>query len=230
MKPTLELDKLSFSFDGNETALSEISLCIDEGEKVGLVGANGAGKSTLLWCALGLLHSKGNVRLFGQKRNVESMRRVGMVFQNPEDQLFMPSLLDDLTLPLLNRGASRKSAEVSAHESLARVGLDPLGHKPARQLSLGQRKRAAIAAALVTSPELLILDEPTSELDGRSRRELAVLLQSLDLTLLIASHDLAFLESIVSRVITLDKGKLAGNFSASEFFQNVTMQGSLDLI
>jgi cobalt/nickel transport system ATP-binding protein len=230
MKPMLELDRLSFSFDGEETALSGISLCIEEGEKVGLVGANGAGKSTLLWCALGLLRNKGNVCLFGGKRNAASMRRIGMVFQNPEDQLFMPSLLDDLALPLLNRGVLRKSAEGSAHESLARVGLDPMSHKPARHLSLGQRKRAAIAAALVSSPELLVLDEPTSELDGRSRRELATLLQSLDLTLLIASHDLTFLESIVSRVITLDKGKLAGNFAASEFFQNVAMQDSLDLI
>jgi cobalt/nickel transport system ATP-binding protein len=226
----LELDKLSFSFDGKETILSEISLHIEEGEKVGLVGANGAGKSTLLWCALGLLHAKGNVCLFGQKRTAESMRCVGVVFQNPEDQLFMPSLLDDLTLPLLNRGVPRESAEASAHESLKRVGLAAISHRQARQLSLGQRKRAAIAAALVSSPELLIMDEPTSELDGRSRRELAALLQSLNLTLLIASHDLAFLESFVSRVIALDQGKLVGDFAASDFFQDAALQGRLNLI
>jgi cobalt/nickel transport system ATP-binding protein len=127
MKPVLELNNISFSFDGKKATLSDISLHLEEGEKVGLVGANGAGKSTLLWCALGLLRAHGEVRFFGQRRNAESLRRVAVVFQNPEDQLFMPSLLDDLTLPLLNRGVSRESAEVSAHEALARVGLDSLG-------------------------------------------------------------------------------------------------------
>lgn len=121
----------------------------------------------------------------------------------------MPSLLDDLMLPLLNRSVSRESAEVSAHEALVRVGLGSLGGEPARQLSLGQRKRAAIASALVGSPELLFLDEPTSELDGRSRRELVSLMQTLNLTLLIASHDLIFLKNVVTRIIALGKGRLA---------------------
>ncbi len=230
MKPVLELDGVSFSFDREGTILSEISLCIEEGEKVGLVGANGAGKSTLLWCALGLLRAQGDIRLFGQKRNPESMRHISMVFQNPEDQLFMPSLLEDLTLPLLNRGASRESAEASAYEALTRVGLEALGAKPARQLSLGQRKRAAIAASIADSPEMLILDEPTSELDGRSRRELALLLHSLNGTFLVASHDLEFLKGIVKRVIALNKGKLVGNFPADEFFQNIVLQEQLSLI
>jgi cobalt/nickel transport system ATP-binding protein len=229
MKPFLEFDSVYFSFDGKETTLSEISLRIEEGERVALVGANGAGKSTLLWCALGLLHAQGSVRLFGQKRNAESMRRIGMVFQNPEDQLFMPSLLDDLMLPLLNQGVVRESAEALAHESLERVGLNSLSRKPARQLSLGQRKRAAIAAALVRSPKFLILDEPTSELDGHSRRELAAHLQTLNLTLLIASHDLTFLESVVSRIIALDQGKLVGVFAATDFFTDAVLQKRLNL-
>jgi cobalt/nickel transport system ATP-binding protein len=230
MKPVLELDQLSFSFHAQERVLSEVSLRIEEGEKVGLVGANGAGKSTLLWCMLGFLHEQGEVRFFGQKRNAKSMRRIGVVFQNPEDQLFMPSLLDDLTLPLLNRGIARESATATAQEALARVGLESSSGKPARELSLGQRKRAAIAAALAGSPELLILDEPTSELDGRSRRVLASLLQPLHLTMLIASHDLSFLESVVSRVIALDKGRLVGDFAVGEFFQNSILQEELGLI
>lgn len=231
MKTVLELDALSFSFDGRQNTLSGVSLRIDEGEKVGLVGANGAGKSTLLWCALGLLRSQGKVRFFGKEpRKAELSRRAGIVFQNPEDQLFMPSLIDDLTLPLLNRGVPRASAVAQARQALRRVGLETSGGRPARQLSLGQRKRAAIAAALAGSPELLILDEPTAELDGRSRRELAALLQTLDLTLLVASHDMAFLEGIVGRVIALDEGKLVGSFPASEFFRNTGLQGRLDLI
>ena len=158
MNPVLELENVSYSFDGKTDVLSDISLRIDQGEKVGIVGGNGAGKSTLLWCALGLLHDRGTVRLFGQKRDAKSLRRVGVVFQNPEDQLFMPSLLDDLMLPLLNQGISRQLESAKAEAILERVGLTALSQKPARQLSLGQRKRAAIAAALVTVPDLIILD------------------------------------------------------------------------
>ena len=153
MSPVLELDNVSFSFDGKTDVLSDISLRIDQGEMVGLVGGNGAGKSTLLWCALGLLHHRGTVRLFGQKRNAESSHRVGVVFQNPEDQLFMPTLLEDLTLPLFNRGIAREEAVARADPALQQAGLASLSNKSARQLSLGQRKRAAIAAELVCSPD-----------------------------------------------------------------------------
>jgi cobalt/nickel transport system ATP-binding protein len=230
MTPALQLDRVSFSFDSGAPALSCISLRIAPGEKVALVGANGAGKSTLLWCALGLLHAQGDIRFFGEQQSAHSMRRVGMVFQNPEDQLFMPSILDDLTLPLLNRGSVREAATARAHEMLSRVGLDDLSSKPARELSLGQRKRAVIAAALTGSPELLVLDEPTSELDGRSRRVLAALLRSLDMTLFIASHDLSFLNGIVSRVLALDRGRLVGDFPAEDFFRNLSLQEQLGLI
>ena len=204
MSPVLELENVSYSFDGKTDVLSDISLRIDQGEKVGIVGGNGAGKSTLLWCALGLLHHRGTVRLFEQKRNAESSHRVGVVFQNPEDQLFMPSLLEDLTLPLLNRGTTREEVVAKTDAALQQAGLAGLGDKPARQLSLGQRKRAAIAAALVCSPDLLILDEPPAELDGRARRELVSLLKALPTAILIASHDLEFLAQTVEYVVSLD--------------------------
>lgn len=229
MSPVLELEGISFSFDGKIDVLTDISLCIDDGEKVGLVGGNGAGKSTLLWCALGLLHHRGVVRIFGEKRNPHCLHRVGIVFQNPEDQLFMPSLMDDLTLPLLNRGMARNEAITKAHEVLQQVELANLGNKPAHQLSLGQRKRAAIAAALVTSPDMLILDEPTAELDGRSRRELALLLQSLPTTMLVASHDLDFLAQTVHRVVALENGKVHKSVAVSAFIDDVVTQERLHL-
>ncbi len=230
MTPVLEIESVSFSFDGRTDVLSDISLRIDESEKVGLVGGNGAGKSTLLWCALGLLRGRGAVRFFGQQRNSESLRRVGVVFQNPEDQLFMPSLLDDLMLPLVSQGMLRQSAEEKANVVLEQVGLADLSDKPARQLSFGERKRAAIVAALVITPDLLILDEPTAELDGKSRRELASLLKSLPITMLIASHDLGFLEGLVNRIVALDAGKVAGTFPACAFFANVLLQRDIGLI
>jgi cobalt/nickel transport system ATP-binding protein len=229
MSPVLELDNVSFSFDGKADVLSNISLNIEEGEKVGLVGGNGAGKSTLLWCALGFVHSRGTVRLFGQKRNSESLRSVGVVFQNPEDQLFMPSLIEDLALPLLNRGMPRKTAIEKAEAILDQAGLAELRNRPARQLSLGQRKRAAIAAALATTPKLLILDEPTAELDGRARRELASLLQTLPVTMLIASHDLEFLARTVTRVAAIESGKLREDLAVSTFMDDIALQEQLCL-
>jgi cobalt/nickel transport system ATP-binding protein len=229
MNPILEVSNLSFSFPREAPILSEISFTVAETEKVALVGANGAGKSTLLWCALGLLHGQGQVRLFGEKRTAASLRRIGVVFQNPEDHLFMPSLREDLTLPLLQRGFSREAAACKAAQALSLVGLESLDSKPARKLSLGQRKRAAIAAALVNDPDLLVLDEPTAELDGRSRRELVSLLRSLPSAMLIASHDLDFLNSLVDRVLALDGGTLAGSFSASTFFSDTDFQERLRL-
>ena len=230
MNPMLELENVSFSYDGKTDVLSNLSLRIDEGEKVGLVGGNGSGKSTLLWCALGLLHSRGIVRLFGQKRNSESLRRMGVVFQNPEDQLFMPSLLDDLTLPLLNRGVAPETAIAKATSVLNQAGLATLSNRPACQLSLGQRKRAAIAAALVTSPLFLILDEPTAELDGRSRRELASALKSLPIAMLAASHDLEFLAQTVQRIVALDNGRLCQSAPTSAFLDDTARLEQLRLI
>jgi ABC-type cobalt transport system, ATPase component len=229
MSTVLELEGVSFSFDEKTDALCDISLRIEQGEKVGLVGGNGAGKSTLVWCALGLLHHRGTVKVFGQKRNPESLRRVGMVFQNPEDQLFMPSLIEDLTLPLVNRGIARTVAIAKATAALDQLGLADLGGRSARQLSLGQRKRAAIAAALVTAPELLILDEPTAELDGRARRELVSPLQALPTTILIASHDLDFLAQTVERVIALERGRLRESIAISAFINDGALQTKLDL-
>lgn len=229
MNPVLELESVSFSFDGRADILLDISLRIDQGEKAGLVGGNGAGKSTLLWCALGLLRHRGTVRLFGEARSAKQLRRVGMVFQNPEDQLFMPSLLEDLTMPLQNRGITRAAAIAKAEAVLSQVGLADLRDKPARQLSLGQRKRAAIAANLVRSPDLLILDEPTAELDGQARRELAALLRSLPATMLIASHDLDFLAQIVGRVAALDNGRLCNDLAAATFMSDIALQERLHL-
>lgn len=230
MNSILEASNLSFSFPGEAPVLSAISFSVAVAEKVALVGANGAGKSTLLWCVLGLLRGQGQVRLFGEKRTAASLRRIGVVFQNPEDHLFMPSLREDLTLPLLQRGLSREAAIGKAFRALSLVGLEKLDSKPARRLSLGQRKRAAIAAALVNEPDLLVLDEPTAELDGRSRRELVSLLRSLPTAMLIASHDLDFLNGLVDRVLALDDGMLAGSFSTPAFFSDSALQERLSLI
>lgn len=200
MSAVIEAHELGFAY-GGRNVFSGLNLDVEAGSRVGLAGPNGSGKSTLLWCLLGLKRpSAGSVTRNG---------RVAAVFQNPEDQLFMPTLLEDLTLPLLNRGVRRELAEEQGRTALASLGLEELAAFEASELSLGQRKRAAIAAALVQTPDLLVLDEPTSELDPRSARRLVETLNGLTCARLIASHDMEFLRRSTDVVWILDQGRIA---------------------
>ena len=207
MMPVLEVARLGFRYD-TRAVLDGITLQIGPGESVGVAGANGSGKSTLLWCIAGLLHGSGEVRLFGLSPSATSRRRVGMVFQNPEDQLFMPTVEQDLMLPLINIGGPVEDARREALNWLDRFGLAGYAASPATHLSLGQRKRAAVALAMVRRPEFLILDEPTAELDGRAIRPLSRTLNELSVAKLIASHHLDFLRRTTMRMIVLQDGKI----------------------
>jgi cobalt/nickel transport system ATP-binding protein len=217
MTPVIEAEGLRFGFEPGREVLRDVSLRVLAGERVAIAGANGAGKSTLLWCLLGLYRAEGRVRLFGLPPR-QARWRVGVVFQNPEDQLFMPTLLDDAALPLINRGLGREQARERARQALAVMGLEAEAGRPARQLSLGQRKRAAIAVALAANPELLVLDEPTAELDGRSVRSLWTALEGLRVTMLIAGHDLNFLRRLATRAVILHRGGVLANGSADRLF------------
>lgn len=198
MNPVLEVTGLSIGRNGR-SVLEDISFSLGQGESAGLAGPNGAGKSTLLWCILGLLHGRGRIL---------KPDATAAVFQNPEDQLFMPSLLEDLMLPLLCAGQDRTRASAAAKDALERLEMGPLAQTPASELSLGQRKRAALALALVRSPQLLLLDEPTAELDPRSARLFAATLQTSQAARLVASHDLIFLRRTCNRLIILDQGRI----------------------
>ncbi len=220
MKPVLEVENLTFAYDSVHPVLEGITFSVLEGECVGIVGANGAGKSTLLWCLLGLLKAAGAVRFFGEKLHRRHLGRIGVVFQNPEDQLFMPRLIDDITLPLVNRGICAALAAKKAIAALESVGLGDMLHRPASQLSLGERKRAAIAAALAGSPDLLLLDEPTAELDGRAVRLLAGVLQGLTVARLIASHDLSFLHGLAERIFVLAGGRIVAQGPTNQILSN----------
>jgi len=208
MKPVLEVEHLAYGYDRQKPVLCDIGFALAANESVGIVGGNGAGKSTLLWCVLGLLKARGKIRLFGEVPCKHNRARVGVVFQNPEDMLFMPTLLDDLILPLVNRGLLRESAMQRARQLLDQLGLQRLAQRPAGQFSLGERKGASIAAALMGSPELLLLDEPTAELDGRAARQLTSILKNLPVARLITSHHLDFLRETTSRVLVLNGGSL----------------------
>jgi cobalt/nickel transport system ATP-binding protein len=220
MKPILEVEGLTFAFDSGRPVLQGISFSVFEGECVGIVGANGAGKSTLLWCLLGLLEAQGSVRFFGEKLRKSTLARLGVVFQNPEDQLFMPRLIDDVSLPLLNRGMDERVSLEKALRALDQVSLSDAQGRPASHLSLGERKRAAIAAALAGSPDLLLLDEPTAELDGRAVRQLSHLLRDLGMARVIASHDLGFLRGLVHRVLILAGGSVVASGQTEEILSD----------
>ncbi len=230
MKPVLEVENLSFAFDGRPV-LREITFAAGEGECVGVIGANGAGKSTLLWCLVGLLKFGGSVRLFGDRPGRKTLGRAGFVFQNPEDQLFMPSVGEDVVLTQLNRGVSKDEAFRRVPEALALVGLHPEeASRPASQLSLGQRKRASIAVALAGSPELLLLDEPTAELDGRSVRLLAGVLRDLPAARLIASHHLDFLNGLCSRILVLAERTIVAAGTAPVILKDTALLDRAGLI
>jgi cobalt/nickel transport system ATP-binding protein len=220
MKPVLEVEYLAYGYDHQKPVLHDITFSIVENESVGIVGGNGAGKSTLIWCVLGLLKAHGKIRLFGNERSTDTRSRVGVVFQNSEDMLFMPMLLDDLILPLVNRGWSKNQAIERALQVLDQLGLRSLAHRPAGQFSLGERKRASIASALVGFPELLVLDEPTAELDGRAARQLTSILKNLPVARLITSHHLDFLRETTSRVLVLSSGTLVAEGPSDDILSN----------
>ena len=202
MNEAVRVEHLEFAY-GPRHVLRGVSFAIAQGESVGLAGPNGAGKSTLLWCLMGLLKpAAGQVGIRG---------RLGAVFQNPEDQLFMPSILLDVMLPLENRGLPRAEARERALSALAAVGLERIADRPAHELSLGEQKRAALATALALQPDVLLLDEPTSELDPRSCRLLAGHLNRLACARLISSHHLEFLAGTATRLLILDEGRVVAD-------------------
>jgi cobalt/nickel transport system ATP-binding protein len=229
MTPALTVSDLGFAYDA-EPVLEGVSFEVMAGESVALAGANGSGKSTLLWCLAGLLRASGQVRLFGEPPSQRQMAKVGMVFQNPEDQLFMPNLLQDLALPLLNAGLNRDTAQAKAQACLQEFGLGTLGRRPATHLSLGQRKRAAVALALIRQPQLLLLDEPTAELDGRAVRQLTETLQTLRIAKLVASHDLRFLRATTARTVLLGSGRILAGGPTEELLSNENLLRQAGLI
>jgi cobalt/nickel transport system ATP-binding protein len=209
----LEIADLTYRYPDGTVALSELSLAVNRDERVAVLGANGAGKSTLFLHLTGVLQaSKQNkFECFGEplnKKTIKSIRRkVGLVFQNPDDQLFCPNIYEDIAFGPRNLGMSESEVETRVKEAMSAVGIEGFEERSAFHLSLGQKKRAAIATVLAMNCELLALDEPTSSLDPRGRREIIELLEKLGGTQLIVTHDLALARRLCHRVIILAKGE-----------------------
>jgi len=215
--------QLGFSYDGRVAALKGVSFSVSAGERLGLVGPNGAGKSTLFLCMTGVLRGfTGGIRVAGLSPADEGdlpelRRKVGLMFQSCDDQLFNPTVLEDVAFGPRNLGLSREEAVARAEKSLESVGLPPeLYDRPPHKLSYGQKRRAALAGVLAMEPEILLLDEPGSDLDPKGKRDLIKLLDSLDKTLVISSHDLELVRRTCGRIIVLDGGKKVGEGPTDE--------------
>lgn len=212
MAEIVRIENLSFSYPDGQSALSNVSLTIGQGETVALIGPNGAGKSTLLLHLNGILRSNGLVKVFGGPIDNENLRevrsRIGLVFQNPDDQLFSPTVFDDVAFGPLNLGYSEAEVRQSVTRALDLVGMTGYEQRSPHHLSFGEKKRIAIATVLSMNPEILVIDEPTSNLDPRSKWSLIGLLKRLPLTRIIASHDLELVQALCQRAIVLDHGRI----------------------
>ncbi len=209
--PAIQITRLTHRYPGGALALRDVSLTVRRGDGVGLVGPNGAGKTTLLSYAAGALVSD-TVRIFGEPMTRRSAprlrRRLGLVFQQPDDQLFLPTVAEDVAFGPLNMGLGQQEARLRVAEALEAVGLDPsYGPRQPHRMSGGERRAAALATVLAMRPDVLLLDEPTNDLDPRARRALIGVLGRFP-TRLVASHDLEMILQLCERCVLLDGGRM----------------------
>jgi len=216
MHHSIEVEHLSFSYPDGHPALKDVSLSIQPCEKVALVGPNGAGKSTLILHLNGILSSpQGLVKVCGLQAEPGTLRRlramVGLVFQSPDDQLFSPTVYDDVAFGPLYQGLPVEEVYRRVEDALAAVHMGDYARRVSHHLSMGEKKRIAIATVLSMQPEVLVLDEPTAGLDPRSRRSLINLLRELPLTMLVSTHDMLMVRDLFPRMVVMDEGRVVAD-------------------
>jgi cobalt/nickel transport system ATP-binding protein len=222
---TVEIENLSFAYPDGHLALHDITIRISENEKVALVGPNGAGKSTLMLHFNGLLRSPAaNISVSGKPLTDASLGQirawVGYVFQNPDDQLFNPKVFDDVAFGPLHMNIPEADVRRRSFEALEAVGMAGYADRISHHLSLGEKKRIAIATVLSMEPRILVLDEPTAGLDPRARRSLIRLLTDMPRTMLVATHDMRMVEELFPRTIVLDEGRIVADGSTAALLQD----------
>lgn len=224
----VEAEELSYAYPDGTRGINKVSFKVAPGEAVALVGENGAGKSTLLQHLNGCLFPTGGaVHVAGLpviKENLPSVRRAaGMIFQNPDDQLFMPTVFDDVAFGLLNLGVAEGELEGRVLKALETVGIAHLRGRQPYRLSQGEKRAAAIAAVVALEPDVLVMDEPTSNLDPRARRRLIRLLKTFSHAKIIATHDLDFALEVCGRTIVMHQGAIAADGPTAEVFRKADL-------
>ena len=212
MEEIVAVSNLSFCYPDGQQALTDISLTIYRGETVALIGPNGAGKSTLLLHLNGILRSNGMVKVLGRQVDDKNLRwvrsKVGLIFQNPDDQLFSSTVFDDVAFGPINMGYSEAEVRQCVARALDWVGMTGYEQRLPHHLSVGEKKRIAIATVLSMAPEILVIDEPTANLDPGGKWSLISLLKRLPATKIVASHDLELVQALCQRAIVLDQGQV----------------------
>ena len=215
MTNVLQVHDLHFSYHDGLAALRGVSFEMCEGEKVALVGPNGAGKSTLMLHLNGILSGHGTVLVGGSpltRDNLPVIRSlVGLVFQNPDDQLFSPTVFEDVAFGPLHMGLPMDEIESRVKSALEAVRMSSFRDRLSHHLSVGEKKRIAIATVLSMDPQILVLDEPSAGLDPRARRTLINLLRELPITMLVSTHDMRLVEELFPRTIVMDEGQIVAD-------------------
>ncbi|UXA15405.1 energy-coupling factor ABC transporter ATP-binding protein [Mycobacterium sp. SMC-8] len=216
MTPAVRVRGLRYAYPDGHVALGGIDLDIAPGERVALLGPNGAGKTTLMLHLNGVLSAlEGTIEIGGIRLSRSTLReirrKVGLVFQDPDDQLFMPTLAQDVAFGPANFGLRGAELDARVAHALAAVSMSELAERSPAHMSGGQRRRAALATVLACAPEVLVLDEPSANLDPVARRELAETLSGLDATMLIVTHDLPYAAQLCRRAIVMDHGVIVAD-------------------
>lgn len=215
MHHKIEVENLAFTYPDGQRALYGITLKIEPGEKVALVGPNGAGKSTLMLHLNGILQGEGKICVAGLPMTAQNLGKiraaVGLVFQNPDDQLFSPTVFDDVAFGPLHMGLPEATVRARVQNALAAVGMQGYTDRISHHLSIGEKKRIAIATVLSMEPEILVLDEPTAGLDPRARRTLINLLRQLEMTMLVSTHDIRMVAELFPRTVIMEAGQIVAS-------------------
>jgi cobalt/nickel transport system ATP-binding protein len=220
----MELDSVGYSYPDGRVALRDISFTLKQSETLVIVGANGAGKSTLLMCLNGLNKPTGSLKIFGEKADKENMdeirRTVGVVFQDPDDQLFMPTVFDDVAFGPLNMGLDEHEIEHAVEYALGMVGLNGFQDRLSHHLSFGEKKLVCMASVLSMEPKIIVMDEPTANLDPRAKRHLVGILKELPMTKVVSTHDMNIAYALADKVAVMSRSELVVFGSPEDILTN----------
>jgi cobalt/nickel transport system ATP-binding protein len=230
----INIENLSYSYPDGTNALDDLNFSMEKGEKVAVLGANGAGKSTFMLHLNGILEGSGNIEICGMQMNKKNLRairqKVGLVFQNPDDQLFCPTVFVDVAFGPQNMNLSKDEVSKRVERALKEVGLPGFEKRSPFHLSIGQKKRISLATVLSMDSEIIALDEPTSFLDPKGRREIMTLLSDIHKTMIIVTHDFDLAKTLCSRSVVMHKGKIVADDQTQKIISDKNLLDQCELL